>query len=96
MFCDVPDRCMVRWTESRNTNVEDGILLRSRELRECQSICVDTVNCTGVDWVLDAPSGQQCYLAGYWSGDRNEDTSGVDHYDIVRPPADCPRKYINE
>jgi len=71
-----------------NTNVLDGRSDAAMTLSRCQSVCVNNVDCTGLDWNPTASSGQLCWLTGSWSGGwRIGYAHGITHYNLTRE--DC-------
>jgi len=68
-----------------NTNVAGGQGNAATSVATCQSACETNTACNGVDWVTNAAQGQQCWLSGTWSGQRNiGNAAGVNHYDLNR------------
>jgi len=69
-----------RWTgPEANTNYGNGQANGATTLQACQQACVATAGCNGLDWVINAAQGSQCWLSGTWSGARGS-TTGVIHY----------------
>jgi hypothetical protein len=65
-----------------NTSVYGGTGNGAVSVNSCQTACMLTVNCVGIDWALSKSIGQQCFLILSTSGPRINGTSvGVTHYD---------------
>jgi len=93
MVCAATSNCSNSWVAMENTNVLGGRSDAAMTLSRCQSVCVNNVDCTGLDWNPTASSGQRCWLTGPWSsGWRIGYATGITHYNLTR--ADC-RKYAN-
>jgi len=72
-----------QWTSQANTKYADGRQNVAGSLALCQSACVSTGGCSGVDWEPTAAPGSRCWLTGVWSGAPSSET-GVTHYDLNR------------
>ena len=69
-----------RWTGPQvNTNYANGQANAATTIQACQTACVATTGCNGVDWVTTAAQGTQCWLSGTWSGARGS-AANVNHY----------------
>ena len=92
-MCAAITNCSDRWLAMENTNVLGGRSDAAMTLSRCQSVCVNNVDCTGLDWNTTASSGQSCWLTGPWSGGwRIGVARGITHYNLTRE--DC-RKCAN-
>ena len=87
-MCAAIANCSDSWAAIENTNVLDGRSDAAMTLSRCQSVCVNNVDCTGLDWNPTASSGQLCWLTGSWSGGwRIGYAHGITHYNLTRE--DC-------
>jgi len=78
--------CTIGYTWSgaiANTNVAGSTGNGALSIAACQTACLSTVNCIGIDWASGNTAGQQCYLTlTTASGPRNNGTAiGVAHFD---------------
>jgi len=85
------------WVAMESTHVLGGRSDAAMTLSRCQSVCVNNVDCTGLDWNPTKPSdsGQRCWLTGPWSGGwRIGVVPDITHYNLTRN-AGCGSIYLD-
>jgi hypothetical protein len=75
--------CSPKWARFQNTNVAGGSAAPATNLSACQSACISSPTCLGIDWDPDNPQGIKCFLTsdGLWN---NGTSLGVTHYALDR------------
>ena len=77
------------WQAFVNTNVANGVPRRDLMLSQCQTACVNTIYCVGIDFDPN-PSNAMCWLTILpAAAGPMQPSSGVTHYVLTRNDG-CP------
>ena len=73
------------WTVYANSNVFGGTVVpTANNLTACQTSCLNTTNCTGIDYNPGNPAGWRCFqLMDASASITHNVVSGVSHYDVT-------------
>jgi len=83
------------WITYPDAHRDNGIADGASDINACQSSCCDDMQCTSIDWVNHAASGQQCWRHHGVPLDEITAQSGITHYELRRSVVGWWMEYPN-